>query len=124
MNLSINTVWTQAQPKTTALGYVTFDRSPVVSAVLLGLASVASSHAGNFDAAPSFENELSLAPYYSSLSHTAADSFSVKRWAQLQSSIPTDEEFANLATGLADRQRSAPIEIDEIIALHMAELYD
>jgi hypothetical protein len=121
MNLSTSHYRKHTQPTTIASAYLRSDASPLVSAFLLSVATVAYTSDWSHT---NFGSALLPKAYYSSLRDTAVESLGIRRWTQPQEYLPTDEDFADLATGLVQRQRNAPRMIDEILALHMAELYD
>lgn len=116
MNLSISAYKNQAQSPS-AISSLLNDGTKLFIAFATGAACATSPTPSQYD------NHV-LLPEWSSL-NKRFDGLTSKCWTQsYATNLPTDADFSNVAIDLVDRQRNAPRAIDEIIALHMADLYD
>lgn len=120
MNLSTNAYKERAQSSTLSSGSV-LPRCFATALLSVASAAHASEHGVVLPAPHAFAIPGSC---YSNASVLDAEKFMHKSWTQEPQSAPSDDDFSQLAISLAERQHSAPRAIDDIIARHMAELYD
>ena len=127
-NMSPSTDMYRNQAQPASAPYLSFRNGYALPAAILAISSGVAS-AGDLNIAERTAQYRNSPPYIAShqIGQLSVEALTAKKWSQAipaHYSGPSDESFAAIAINLAERQKNAPEAIEQILAVHMAELYD